>query len=97
MPHANTARCETTAHCVDRLDTLVPHRLEHLVAFRAQLGGVVSVHLSELCTLNPSCPVFIPTFFATFPPDGFHRPWESTPGHERGVAIRDNHGPLVSN
>lgn len=39
MPQAvYTARCETTAYGVDRFVALVPHRHEHLVALRAQLG-----------------------------------------------------------
>ena len=68
----------------------------HLVAPRAQLGGVVLVHLPELYTASSStmpCPHTNPHL--NFPPDGFHRASESTPGHERGVAIRDNHSPLV--
>ena len=96
IPHAYTARCFATAYRVERFVVLVPHRLEHLVAPRAQLGGVVLVHLPELYTAYSStvpCPN--PSLLLNFSPDGFHRAWESTPGHEKRVAIRDNHGPLV--
>ena len=97
MPHAYTACCETTADGVDRFVALVPHPLDHLVALRAQLRGVVLAHLPEFynaCSSTMPCPN--PNPLRNFPADGFHRAWESTPGHERGVDIRDNHGPLVT-
>ena len=94
--HACTARCFTTAYRVDRFVVLVPHRFGHLVAPRAQLGGLVLVHRPELYTAYSStvpCPNLNPLL--NFPPHSFHRARESTPGHEKSVAIRDNHGPLV--
>ena len=46
--HAYTARCDTMVYGVDRFVALVPHQLEHVMTRRAQLGGVVLVHLPEL-------------------------------------------------
>ena len=55
MPHAYyTARCETTAFGLGQFVALLSHLLEHFVALRAQLGGVVLVHLPELYTAYSS-------------------------------------------
>ena len=55
---------------MDRFAALVPRRLEHLVAPREQFGGVVVIHLPELCTAYFStmpCPNSTP--IRNFPPD----------------------------
>lgn len=64
IPQAYTARCEATAHGMNRFASLVQHRLEHQVPFRAQLGGVVLVHFPELgaYVLRPPGPVPTPIF-----------------------------------
>ena len=74
---------------------LVPRRLEHLVAPRAQLGGAVLLNLVELYTPSPStmpCPNTDPL---TQLPDGFYWTGQSIPGLERAIVIRDNHGLFV--
>ena len=70
MSQAYTPRSATMAYGVNRSAILVQRRLEHLVAFRAQLGGV----FPPLTNLNstPTAPDPVPIPIES-PPDSFRR------------------------